>query len=72
MIDFDNTPFIIGEKRDLHCQFGDHYFKKKEYLSNKSDAPVTKDSEQLQPSQPKQVPSTEQGTFEQATSKKKI
>ena len=67
MIDFNNTPFIIGEKRDLHCQLGDHYFNKN---LNESDAPVTKDSGQ--PSQPKQVQSTEQGSNEQATSTKKI
>ena len=37
------------------CQYGDHYFNKK---LNKSDSPITKDSGQ--PSQPKQVHSTEQ------------
>ena len=65
-IDFDNTPFVIGEKRDLHCQFGDHYFNKKPSLSTKSAAAsVTKVCEQ--PSQPQQVHSTEQSSNEEAT-----
>ena len=65
-IDFDNIiPFVIGEKRDLHCQFGDHYFNNKPSLSTKSAASVTKVCEQ--PSQP-QVHSTEQGSNEQTTS----
>lgn len=25
-IEFDGVPFTIGEKRDLHCQFGSHYY----------------------------------------------
>ena len=29
VINFMNTPFSIGEKRDLHCQFGTHYFGQK-------------------------------------------
>ena len=69
MIDFDHTPFIIRGKRDLHCLFGDHYYNKKSSPSNKSDGPVTKDSEQ--PSQHKQVHTTEQGSNEQAISTNK-
>lgn len=45
------------------------YFKKKSSISNKSDAPVTMDSEQ--PSQPKQIHSTEEGSIGQGTSTKK-
>ena len=26
-VDWDYTPFSIGEKRLLHCQYGKHYFK---------------------------------------------
>ena len=36
VIEFENTPFIAGEKRDLHCQFGDHYFSKKSSPPSKS------------------------------------
>ena len=28
-ISFDNTPFQIGYKRDLECQYGNHYYKNK-------------------------------------------
>ena len=68
MIDFDHTPYITGEKRDLHCQFGDHYYNKKSSPSNKSDVPITKDSEQ--PSQCKQLQTTKQSSNEQAIPKK--
>ena len=29
-IEFQNTPFSIGEKHHLHCQFGDKCFGKKD------------------------------------------
>ena len=29
-VHFDDIPFTVGEDRLLHCQFGEHYFKKKE------------------------------------------
>ena len=28
-ISFNNTPFQIGYKQDLDCQYGDHYHKNK-------------------------------------------
>lgn len=28
IVEFTNTPFSVGEKRDLHCQLGEHYFGK--------------------------------------------
>ena len=36
VIEFRNTPFIIGEKKDLHCQLGDHYFSKRSSAPRKS------------------------------------
>ena len=27
-VEFENTPFSVGEKQDLHCRFGEHYFSK--------------------------------------------
>ena len=29
-IEFDNTPFVASEIRQLDCQFGKHYFKQKQ------------------------------------------
>ena len=34
-LNFSNTPFALGETRIMHCQFGDHYFKKKERNSSR-------------------------------------
>ena len=34
-VEFSNTPFALGETRIMHCQFGDHYFKKKERNSSR-------------------------------------
>ena len=46
MIDYDHTPgsSIIGEKRDIHCQFGDHYYNKNSSPSNKLYVPRTMSS----------------------------
>ena len=27
-VQFENTQFNVGEKQDLHCRFGEHYFSK--------------------------------------------
>lgn len=27
-VEFENTQFSVGEKQDLHCRFGEHYFSK--------------------------------------------
>ena len=35
VIEFDNTPFSLGEKRTLHCQYGTHYYKLKPHTSNR-------------------------------------
>ena len=34
-VEFSNTPFALGQTRIMHCQFGDHYFKKKERNSSR-------------------------------------
>ena len=34
-IELNNTPFSIGEKRHLHCQYGIHYFKSHQCISKR-------------------------------------
>ena len=34
-VEFSNTPFALGQTRIMHCQFGNHYFKKKERNSSR-------------------------------------
>ena len=35
VIAFDDTPFSLGEKRNLDCQYGHHYYKSKSHSSSK-------------------------------------
>ena len=32
---FDETPFSLGEKRTLHCQYGIHYYKSKPHTNDR-------------------------------------
>ena len=34
-VSFENTPFEVGRKESRHCQFGPHYFKKRERTSSR-------------------------------------
>ena len=35
VIQFENTPFSLGEKRTLHCQYGVQYYKSKPHTSGR-------------------------------------
>ena len=35
VISFDDTPFSLGEKRTLHCQYGIQYYKSKSHTSDR-------------------------------------
>ena len=37
VITFNKTPFQIGYKRDLECQYGKHYYKKKDGSSKSNE-----------------------------------
>ena len=34
IVEFDNTPFVVSEIRELDCQFGNHYFKPKQSVAS--------------------------------------
>ena len=77
VINFNSIPFAIGEKRDLHFQFGIHYFGQKtpstatkpatQPATQQSEKPPSEYSDQGEQNQP----NTEEDTSKPCTSTKK-